>query len=78
MDDTSKMCCGTALFLLAFNLTLGGLCFDYSLFSLFGKDIPWYGDMVAGLFLGQFAGPIAIICWVVRLCGIDAPFFGGH
>lgn len=64
------------LILLAFNLTVGALCFDYVLFTVFGKDVPWYADMAAGLLLGQFALPAAIICWVVRLCGVPVPFIG--
>lgn len=64
------------LALLLFNLTLGGMCFDYSLFSIVGKDIPWYGDFIAGLFLGQFALPITVICWIIRLCGVPVPFAG--
>lgn len=55
---------------------LGGVCFDYFLYSVFGKDIPWYGDAIAGLFLGQFVGPAAVICWVIRLCGVPVPFVG--
>jgi hypothetical protein len=65
---------GGCLAILAFNLTLGGVCFDYALWSIVGKDIPWYADAIAGLFLGQFAVPIAVICWVVKLCGVDVPF----
>lgn len=60
--------------LLLFNMTIGGMCFAYSLFSVFGKDIPWYGDFIAGLFLGQFAFPLMVICWIIRLCGVQAPF----
>lgn len=66
--------CGCLLSVLALNLTIGGLCFDYVFYSIFGKDIPWYGDAVAGLFLGEVAIPATVICWIVRLCGIEAPF----
>lgn len=65
---------GGCALLLAFNLTIGTLCFDYALFSVFGKEIPWYADMIAGAFLGQFALPVAVICWIVRLCGVPVPF----
>ena len=60
--------------LIIVNLSLGGWCFGYSLESVFGKDIPWYGDMVAGLFLGQFTIPSAVVCWILKLCGVETPF----
>lgn len=58
--------------ILAINLLLGSITFDYSLYSVFGKDIPWYADAVAGLVLGKFSIPI--VCWIVRLCGVPVPF----
>ena len=64
------------LAILVFNLTLGGWCFDYCLYSIVGKDIPFYADFIAGAFLGQFALPITIICWIIRLCGVPVPFVG--
>lgn len=68
--------CSCLLLVLLFNLTLGGCLFDYALYSVVGKDVPWFADAVAGLFLGQFALPAAVICWIVRLCGVDVPFVG--
>lgn len=65
---------GCFLAVIAFNLTIGGLLFQYCLWSILGRDIPWYGDAVAGLFLGEFALPAAVICWVMRLCGVPVPF----
>lgn len=61
--------------ILLLNMTVGGLCFDYVLYSIVGKDIPWYADGIAGLFLGEFSIPLTVICWIVRLCGVPAPFF---
>lgn len=60
--------------LIAINISIGGWCFGYSLESVLGEDIPWYADAVAGLFLGQFAIPSAVICWICRLCGMEVPF----
>jgi hypothetical protein len=65
---------GCFMFIIAVNLCIGGFCFDYCLFAIFGKDIPWYADMVAGLFLGELAIPATVICWIVQLCGMAAPF----
>ncbi len=60
--------------ILLINIFIGGACFDYVLFAVFGKDIPWYGDAVAGLFLGEFAIPATVIVWIVKLCGVATPF----
>lgn len=68
--------CGCWIMLLLMNLTIGGLCFQYCLWSIFGKDVPWYADAVAGLFLGQFALPAAVVCWIIRLCDVAVPFIG--
>ncbi len=65
------------LAILIFNLALGGFAFQHCLWSIFGKDVPWYADMIAGLFLGEFVVPLACFCWVVRLCGVEVPFAGG-
>ena len=56
-------------------LSAGSICFDYCLFACFGKDIPWYGDMVGGLFLGWAVIPATVICWIVKMCGVAVPFF---
>jgi hypothetical protein len=66
--------CGCFLLIIAFNLTVGALAFQYSLSTVFGKNIPWYGDVIAGLFLGEFTIPCAIVCWIITLCGVEAPF----
>lgn len=66
--------CGCMIMVLVLNLTLGAVCFDYSLDTIFEKDIPWYGDAVCGLFLGEITIPCAVICWVLVQCDIEAPF----
>jgi hypothetical protein len=70
--------CGCFVMILILNVTIGGLCFAYSLFSILGKEIPWYADAICGLFLGQFAIPCALVCWILRLCGVEAPFIPSH
>lgn len=59
---------------LVLNATLGGLAFQYCLWSAFARDIPWYADAAIGFFLGEFLVPAMIVCWVVRLCGVAVPF----
>jgi hypothetical protein len=66
--------CGCVVFILILNLTLGAFCFDYSLYSIVGKDIPWTLDAVCGLFLGEFTIPCALVCCVLRHCDIETPF----
>ncbi len=64
------------LTIVVLNLTLGGWCFHYSLLSVFGKNVSWIVDVLAGALLGQFTIPAAVVCWVMRLCGVEAPFCG--
>jgi hypothetical protein len=60
-----------------FNLFVGGWSFDYCLFSIFGKDIPFVLDMICGVFTAEVTVPLSIVCFILRLCGIHVPFFGG-
>lgn len=60
---------GFILFILALNASIGGFAVNY-LLSLFGKNIPFLLDMVIGFFAGQFAIPLAIIGYLLRLFGI--------
>jgi hypothetical protein len=56
--------CGCLLILL-FNVTIGGLCFQYSLWAICGKDIPWYADVLCGLVGGEVVVPLAFVLWVL-------------
>lgn len=51
------------------------LCFEYSLMTIFGKDVPWYVDLLGGLILNGFNIPIAIVCWIIQLAGVEVPLF---
>lgn len=68
--------CGCMILIVLVNLTLGAYCFDYSLAALFGTDVPWYLDVVAGLFLGELVIPVAVILWIVGISGVAFPIFG--
>lgn len=61
--------CGCWTIIALYNVTIGAVCFQYCLWSIFSDDIPWYGDMFAGFFLGLFATPVAVVCLIARLCG---------
>ena len=56
---------------------LAALMFDYVLWSVAGKDIPWYVDLVAGFIASPVMLPGTVICWVMTLCGVQTPFIGG-
>lgn len=57
--------CGCWTIILILNLLIGGFCTDYVLFSVLGKNIPWWADCLIGLFLGEFTIPAAIVCWIL-------------
>jgi hypothetical protein len=64
---------GCFLIVLAFNLLVGALMFQYCLFQIIGKDVPWYVDAIAGLFLAEFLLPVTVVCWVLTFV-MEAPF----
>lgn len=61
--------CATAIVVAIINLTCGAWSIG-EILSWFGKDIPFWGDGLIGLILGQFSVPIAVIGWVLRVCGV--------
>jgi hypothetical protein len=64
--------CQIFVLFLIFNLLIGGICFDYSLNFIFGKDIPWWGDVLCGLVTAEFVAPVAIVCFVLDIF-MDGP-----
>jgi len=67
--------CGWWVCSLVIALAIAGFCFDYSLYTYFGKDIPWYGDCIAGLFTAPINIPATAIGFVLRCCGLEPPIF---
>lgn len=61
--------CLVWLGIIAFNLTLGAMAVNYILEVWLAKDIPWYGDVIIGLFTAEIAVPAAIVTWLLRLFG---------
>jgi len=79
MSNEGKGCgCLMAMFLIyaVIAMSLGGLCFDYCLYSFVGADIPWYTDAPCGFLLFAPSIPVSIVCLILRSCDIEAPFFG--
>lgn len=49
--------------------------FDYNLMMYFGKDIPWYADMLCGVISNAINLPFAVVAFVLDCCGVATPFF---
>lgn len=67
--------CGGAIALWAAALAGVALLFQYSLFSITGRDVPWWADLLGGAILNGLNLPIAAICFLLRLAGMEPPFF---
>lgn len=55
-------------------MTLGAVLFDYCLHRYIGKDIPWYMDMICGLFTFPLCVPLAVVGYCLELSGVPSPF----
>ena len=62
--------------LVGLTLWLCSACFAYSLDTIFGKDVPWYADLVGGLVLNGANIAIAVVCWIITLAGVEVPLAG--
>lgn len=63
--------CGCAIIL--FNLLVGGWSVNYCLYAFLGKDVPWYIDVLIGLFVAEISVPTAIVLWILSHFGIQFP-----
>jgi len=61
--------CLTVIIVLVINLTIGAWSV-IEILSWFGKSIPLLGSIVIGLFAAEVSIPVAIIGWILRICGI--------
>ena len=64
------------LLALLLGLAICGFLFDYNLSTYFGKDIPWYGDCLAGLFTAPVNVVAAVVGYVLVECDTATPIFG--
>lgn len=64
-----KLGCFIVLFFFILNITVGTWSV-IEILSWFGKTIPIWGSILIGLFVGEFSIPIAIIGWILRMCGV--------
>lgn len=52
-----------------------GLCFDYSLFCFFGKDVSFLIDILVGTVFCTLMVPLAVISLILQAVGVPVPFF---
>jgi len=71
---TTILLTGLCLLLFVGIICFLGFCFDYSLYSCFGKDIPFLLDCLAGAFSSAIIVPTAIVCLVLNFCGVPTPY----
>ncbi len=69
---TIQLVAGLAIAALPFWLLT--FCFDYCLMAIFGKDLPWYIDLIGGIVLSGVIVATTVIIWIVQMCGIATPF----
>lgn len=62
---------------LAVILFLATKMFEYSLWAIFGKEVPWYLDLVGGIVLNGANLVVFIICAFARAFGAEVPFYAG-
>ena len=58
-----------AIVLIIIIVLSGGWSSNYIL-QLFGKDIPFVFDIIIGVFTGQVIIPIAVVVYILKLCGV--------
>lgn len=61
--------CLTSIVVIIINLFVGGWSV-IEILSWFGKTIPFWYNVLIGLFVAEFSIPIAIIGWILRICGV--------
>lgn len=72
-DPSGCLAVVVGLILLGLCFFGAGLLFEYSLWSLAGKDLPIVLDMILGSISVPVTIWVAVGCWVARSCGYPAP-----
>jgi len=65
----NKAGCLFALVILTINATIGAWSV-IQILSWFGKSIPMIANIILGLFVGEISIPIAIVGYILKICGI--------
>ena len=71
-DGCTSCGCLSVIFLV--NVIFGAVSVNYCLESFLNKTVDFWIALIVGLFLGEFTIPLAIVCWILRSCGIQSPF----
>lgn len=58
-----------ALVIIAINITIGTWSI-IEMLSWFGKSIPLIVSIIIGLVVAEFSIPVAVIGWILRICGV--------
>jgi hypothetical protein len=61
--------CLPVILVLALNLTVGTWSI-VEILSWFGKSISIIACAVIGLFAGEISVPVAIVGWILKVCGV--------
>lgn len=61
--------------LVTFLIFLCSKMFEYSLMTIFGKDVPWYLDVIGGIALNGANVLIWFICLFYNAMGYQGPMF---
>lgn len=72
MDDSlsSSITCGCGILMLIFNFFIGGWSVNYLLVEFLGKNIPFWGSCLIGMFAGEISVPLAVVVWILKYFGI--------
>jgi hypothetical protein len=60
---------GAYIFILLLNISVGAWSV-IEILSWFGKSIPLIANVIIGLFVGEFSIPVAIIGYILKVCGV--------
>lgn len=67
---TTDLNCGCMIFMVIFNITVGGLSVNYLLEVFLNKTIPFWGAALLGLFVGEVSVPVAIVVWLLKFFAV--------
>jgi len=61
--------CFSYILLILFNVVVGGWSV-VEILSWMGKTIPIWADGLIGLVVGELSVPVAIVGWILKICGV--------
>lgn len=65
--------CGGLIMLMAILLYPVKLMAEYSIWTLFGKDVPWFLDILVGFVLNGALFIVFVFCMLIRFLGYEIP-----